>query len=193
MSLLKLKQQIKSDLFRYYGENRIKTFFKALFLIPGFRFSFVLRFCAYFKNKNIFIRTIFFFSKIILIHYRYKYGFDISENTKIGNGFCLGHFGGVVINPAATIGDNVSVGQGVLIGKNHRGDKAGVPTIEDGVFLAAHSIVIGNIIIGKNSLIGPGTYVNFNVPDNSIVIGNPGQIVSDKGVFGGYDAKYYYE
>ncbi len=38
-----------------------------------------------------------------------------------------------------------------------------------------------NIIIkhiGNNVLIAPGAFVNFDVPDNSIVIGNPGQIVA---------------
>lgn len=193
MCLKILKKQISSDLYRYYGRVNIKTFFKALFLIPGFKYSFVLRICSSLKEKNILFAPIRFLFKLILVHYRYKFGFEISEHTKIGLGFCLGHFGGVVVNSAAGIGNNVSIGQGVLIGKNHRGEKAGVPTIENGVFLAAHCIIVGNVVVGKNSLIGPGAYVNFNVPENSIVIGNPGQIVSDKGVFGGYDAKYYYE
>ena len=34
----------------------------------------------------------------------------------------------------------------------------------------------GNINIGNNVLIAPGAYVNFDVPDGSIVIGNPGLI-----------------
>lgn len=37
--------------------------------------------------------------------------------------------------------------------------------------------IIGNIIIGNNVLIAPGAFVNFNVPENSIVIGNPGKII----------------
>lgn len=31
--------------------------------------------------------------------------------------------------------------------------------------------------IGNNVLIAPNAFVNFDVPDNSIVIGNPGQII----------------
>ena len=31
--------------------------------------------------------------------------------------------------------------------------------------------------IGNNVLIAPNSYVNFDVPDNSIVIGNPGKII----------------
>jgi serine O-acetyltransferase len=38
-------------------------------------------------------------------------------------------------------------------------------------------VVVGNIKIGNNVLIAPNSYVNFDVPDNSIVIGNPGKII----------------
>lgn len=31
--------------------------------------------------------------------------------------------------------------------------------------------------IGNNVLIAPNAFVNFDVPDNSIVIGNPGKII----------------
>ena len=41
----------------------------------------------------------------------------------------------------------------------------------------ANSIIIGNCKIGNNVLIAPGAFVNFDVPDNSIVIGNPGKII----------------
>ena len=32
------------------------------------------------------------------------------------------------------------------------------------------------IKIGNNVLIAPNAYVNFDVPDNSVVVGNPAQI-----------------
>lgn len=34
--------------------------------------------------------------------------------------------------------------------------------------------------IGDNVLIAPNAYVNFDVPSNSIVIGNPGKIIPDR-------------
>jgi len=63
-----------------------------------------------------------------------------------------------------------------LVG-NALGKKKGVPTIGDNVFMGRNSIIIGNVNIGHNVLIAPGAFVNFDVPDNSIVIGNPGQII----------------
>ena len=41
----------------------------------------------------------------------------------------------------------------------------------------ANSIIVGGVRIGNNVLIAPGAFINFDVPDNSIVIGNPGKIV----------------
>ena len=41
----------------------------------------------------------------------------------------------------------------------------------------ANSVIAGGIHIGNNVLIAPGAFCNFDVPDNSIVIGNPGKII----------------
>lgn len=42
----------------------------------------------------------------------------------------------------------------------------------------ANSIIVGGVTIGNNVLIAPGAFINFDVPDNSIVIGNPGKIIT---------------
>jgi len=43
--------------------------------------------------------------------------------------------------------------------------------------MGRNSIVIGNVNIADDVLIAPGAFVNFDVPKNSIVIGNPGKII----------------
>ena len=43
--------------------------------------------------------------------------------------------------------------------------------------MGTNAIVIGNIKIEDNVLIAPGAFINFDVPKNSIVIGNPGKII----------------
>lgn len=43
--------------------------------------------------------------------------------------------------------------------------------------MSANSIIIGGVKIGNNVLIVPGVFVNFDVPDNAIVIENPGKII----------------
>ena len=49
-------------------------------------------------------------------------------------------------------------------------------------------IVVGKIKIGNDVLIAPGAYVNFDVPDHSIVIGNPGKIIPKQNATEGYIA-----
>jgi len=41
---------------------------------------------------------------------------------------------------------------------------------------SANATLVGDIVIGDNVVIAPGAYVNVNIPDNSLVIGNPCQV-----------------
>ncbi len=149
---------------------------------PGFRFTFYLRKVAYYGQRRRGIGVLpYLYNRIWLNHYRFRYGFEISPATRIGPGFYIGHFGGVVISPSAVIGANVNVAQGVTIGAASRGARRGAPTIEDRVWIGAHAIVVGKVTIGSDALIAPGAYVNFDVPEHSLVMGNPGKIVSNKG------------
>ena len=104
-------------------------------------------------------------------------GIQIPVETQIAPGFRIVHFGTIVVNPGAKIGKNFNLAQGTLIG-NSQGKKSGVPTIGENVCMQANSVIVGGITIGNNVLIAPGAFVNFDVPDNSIVIGNPGKIIT---------------
>ncbi|WP_080675510.1 acyltransferase [Pseudomonas kilonensis] len=44
-------------------------------------------------------------------------------------------------------------------------------TIEEGVWIGAHSIILAGVTIGKNSVIGAGVVVSKSIPENSIVVG----------------------
>ena len=89
-----------------------------------------------------------------------------------------------MIHPDAVIGNNVNIAQGVTIGQTSRGNKAGVPVIGERVWIGANAIVVGAVSIGDDCLIGPGAYVNFDLPPRAVVIGNPGKIVSYAGSAG---------
>ena len=57
------------------------------------------------------------------------------------------------VSPNATLSGNVKVGEGSHIG--------------------AGAVIIPNITIGKWAMIGAGSDVTKNVPDYSVVVGNP--------------------
>lgn len=137
---------------------------------PNLHFIYILR-----KSQN--SKGIFrLFWKLVLRKYQIKYGYQIYPETQIGEGFYLGHWGAVVINPKVRIGKNCNIAQGVTIGQQNRGKNQGVPSIGDSVWIGTNAVIVGNIRIGNNVLIAPNAYVNFDVPDNSIVIGNPASI-----------------
>ena len=65
----------------------------------------------------------------------------------------------------------------MTIGEISAGPRKGVPTIGDDCWIGTNAVVVGNVRIGSNVLIAPLSFVNFDVPDNSVVIGNPGKII----------------
>lgn len=104
---------------------------------------------------------------------RKKYLTELSFHTLIGPGLYIGHPYCVVINPDSVIGSNVNLSKGVTIGQENRGLRKGVPTIGDRVWIGANATVVGKINIGTDVLIAPNSFVNCDVPDHSIVFGNP--------------------
>ena len=80
-----------------------------------------------------------------------------------------------------SIGNEVRLSQGVHIETASLDLKSGLPykhiskpiVIGDGVWIGAHSIILGGVTIGANSIIGAGVTVSKNVPENSILVGAP--------------------
>lgn len=165
---------ILDDLYRYIGKDSRSLLKQWRYIIftPGFRYIYFFRKAS--LAGNIVYRTFWHFCMRLCM---YRTSIQIPIKTKIGRGFRIVHFGNIVVNPEAVIGKNFNLSQGCLIG-NAQGKHSGVPVIGDNVCMSANSIVIGGVHIGNNVLIAPGAFVNFDVPDNSIVIGNPGKIIT---------------
>lgn len=173
---------VKADLYRYGGLTGSKGFLKGFIRIPGFRYMFLLRKCA---NSRRFSPQWAFYN-LLKTRYSYKYGFQIHSATEIGEGFYIGHYGTVVINNRAKIGKNCNVAHNVTIGQANRGKLKGYPTIGDYVWIGTGAVIVGNINIGSNVLIAPNSFVNIDVPSNSLVLGNPCKIVSKDNPCEGY-------
>jgi len=164
---------ILEDLYRYEGDGCKSLFTKLryVFCVPGFTYIFFFRHVSQSSNKltRLFWNICLQFTKIIT-------HIQIPPTTSIGRGFRIVHFGHIVVNPEVIIGKNFNISQGCLIG-NAQGKHEGIPIIGDNVCMNANAIIVGNAKIGNNVLIAPGAFVNFDVPDNSIVIGNPGRVI----------------
>lgn len=165
---------IEMDQLRY-SHSGIKGFWKA-WKFPGFRFLYFMRVASvYSKFHPIGIFSRFFFKRM-----QRKYGYQIPHYTKIGGGLYLGHYGGIVVSSHAEIGNNCNIAQGVTIGRINLGPRRGAPKIGDRVWIGPNSVIVGNVKIGNNVMIAPLSFVNRDIPDNCLAIGNPANIISGK-------------
>lgn len=98
---------------------------------------------------------------------------ELPAGLQAGGGLLFGHSYCITINPDAKIGSHVNIHKGVTIGIENRGRRQGVPIIGDQVWIGVNATVVGKIKIGNDVLIAPNAFVNCDVPDHSIVFGNP--------------------
>ena len=101
------------------------------------------------------------------------FGVDIHPAAKIAGGIMIDHATGVVIGETADIESEVSIFQGVTLGG--KGFESGKrhPNIKKGASIFAASTILGNITIGKNSIVAAGSLVLKDVENNSTVAGVP--------------------
>jgi len=110
------------------------------------------------------------------------WGIELPRSATIGPGLYIGHFGGITIAPGVVVGRNCDISQHVTIGLSGQGEKAGVPTLGVNVYIAPGAQVFGKISVGSNVKIGANAVIYKDIPDNAIVVLDPGfKIVSYKG------------
>lgn len=113
-------------------------------------------------------------------------GIDIHPGAQIGRRFFIDHGTGVVIGETCTIGDNVKIYQGVTLGarsfkKNQAGDVIkGMkrhPDIEDEVTIYSGATILGDVRIGRGSVIGGNVWLCQSVPPYTRILVRPPQQV----------------
>ena len=183
-----LKNLIKSDFYRHYADSKPPRFWK--------KRNVALYCTMIYRKAHFYSSTKGFLNKVMALFYRYKlnalsrkYLFQIPYPTTIGKGFNFVHFGRVIVAPGVRIGCNCNMFTGVTIGSTTRGQRKGVPAIGYNVWIGPNVAVVGGI--GDNVLIAANSFVNFDVPDNSIVIGNPGKIIHSEHATEGYICQKY--
>jgi len=179
MKLENLFFLIKSDLYRAVGDTGLKVVLKSLMFNSGFKICLSYRICHYCHiNKK---KLLLLFFKTFNRYYQTKYSMSLPYEAKVGSGLYLGHVFSLIVSPKAVIGKNVNLSQGVTIGFASRGDRKGYPTIGDNVYIGPGAVIIGNISVGNNVAIGANCVVTKDVPDNAVVVGIPGKVISHKG------------
>lgn len=113
-----------------------------------------------------------------------KTGIDIHPGAAIGPHFFIDHGTGVVVGETTVIGQRVKIYQGVTLGAksfpkdDHGRVVKGIkrhPNIEDGVTIYAGATILGNVTIGRDSIIGGNVWLLDNVPPHTVVYNEGGQ------------------
>lgn len=78
------------------------------------------------------------------------------------------------MNSTARIGANCNFSPFTVIGSN-QGQAA---TIGDCVYIGPHVSIVEDITIGDGAVIGAGAVVIRDVPENAVVVGNPGRVLN---------------
>ena len=108
-----------------------------------------------------------------------KRGVRIGDNVEIinckidyGHGYLLEIGNNCVITHCTILTHDGST-------KMHIGySRVGRVKIGDNVFVGQNSVILPGVEIGSNVVVGAGSIVMSNIPDNSVVMGNPARIIS---------------
>lgn len=112
---------------------------------------------------------------------------DYGFNIEIGDGFCSNH-NLLILDPAkVTIGENVLVGPNCSfytaehplnpIERKNGIESAKPITIGNNVWIGGNVVILAGVTIGDNSVIGAGSIVKHDIPQNTLAIGSPCKVI----------------
>jgi serine O-acetyltransferase len=113
-------------------------------------------------------------NKFISLFNLVLFAFEVEAEAEIGEGFVLLNPVGIMLHGHTKIGRNCIFAHQITI---TLGPRLGLDPVNDHVVLGDNVIVsagvrmIGNLVIGENTWIGPNTVVTESIPANSIVLG----------------------
>ncbi len=138
-------------------------------IYPGFFAIFCYRIANFLTKLSVPL-----FPRMITEYAHRVTGIDIHPGATIGVPFSIDHGTGIVIGETANIGNNVKLYQGVTLGAlSVDKSKASIkrhPSIEDNVILYAGCTILGGeTVVGRNSIIGGNVWLTESIAPFSVV------------------------
>jgi len=167
--LPKIRQLLKGDVIAAFdGDPAAKSYEEIVISYPC-----IIAIATYRIAHELYLKQVPLIPRIMTECAHAKTGIDIHPGAKIGKNFFIDHGTGVVIGETTIIGNNVKIYQGATLGalsfpKDERGRiiKGGKrhPTIEDNVTIYAEATILGDVVIGKDAVIGGNVWIKESVP-----------------------------
>jgi len=104
-------------------------------------------------------------------------GVCLPHTATIGPGLYLNHYGPIILNKHAVVGENCDISNGVTIGVSGRGEQRGVPIVGSNVYIGPNATVAGKIRVGDGARISANSLVIEDVPPGALVSGVPASVV----------------
>jgi maltose O-acetyltransferase len=111
------------------------------------------------------------------------------KNTHLGANVFLGYQCTILDGNEVHLGNHVMVGPSVQIytaahalqaeTRNQGWEVAKPVSIEDNVWIGGGAIILPGVTVGRNAVVGAGAVVTRDVPENTVVAGNPAGVISE--------------
>ena len=154
----------------YEGDPAATDVDEVIRVYPGFLAIAIYRIAHHFHAAGVPVVP-----RTLTEHAHARTGIDIHPGARIGHAFCIDHGTGIVIGETTEIGDRVKIYQGVTLGAlSVQHGLRGVrrhPKVEDDVVIYANATILGGqTVVGRGSVIGGNAWVLASVPPESKVL-----------------------
>ena len=183
--LPKIREMLKGDVGAAFdGDPAAKSFEEIVISYPC-----ITAITIYRIAHELYVKDVPLIPRIMSECAHTRTGIDIHPGANIGKNFFIDHGTGVVIGETSHIGNNVKIYQGTTLGalsfpKDERGRiiKGGKrhPTIEDNVTIYAEATILGDITIGKGSIVGGNVWIKESVPAGVTVMTPNAELIYKK-------------
>ena len=170
--LPKIRELLKGDVRAAFdGDPAAKSYEEIVISYPC-----ITAIATYRVAHELYLKQVPLIPRIMSEYAHSKTGIDIHPGARIGRNFFIDHGTGVVVGETSIIGNNVRFYQGVSLiaisipkkAQSIKGAKRH-PTIEDNVTIYAEATILGDITIGKGSVIGGNVWIKKSIPPGTTV------------------------
>ncbi|MFW6331046.1 MAG: serine O-acetyltransferase, partial [Gemmatimonadota bacterium] len=164
----------------YTGDPAAVDHAEVIRTYPGFLAIAVYRIAHFFCLQRVPV-----IPRVLTEYAHTRTGIDIHPGARIGDRFCIDHGTGIVVGETTQIGRGVKLYQGVTLGalsvakgmartKRH-------PTVEDDVVIYTGATILGgDTVVGRGSVIGGSVWLLHSVPPGSRVYYDPEVVVEEQ-------------